>query len=192
MNNKTQSATTPSSTQRHCHRIILIGYMGAGKTTVGKALAAELGLRFYDLDWYIESRMRKTVAQLFAELGEEGFRRIERNMLHEVAEFEGVLISCGGGTPCFYDNMQYINQQGLTLYLKASPEVLYKHLKMGKSVRPLLLNKTPEEVQRFISEQLKAREQFYTRAQFTLDVNLMDNFDKIKISVAQARQLLNV
>lgn len=192
MNNKTQSATTPSSTQRHCHRIILIGYMGAGKTTVGKALAAELGLRFYDLDWYIESRMRKTVAQLFAELGEEGFRRIERNMLHEVAEFEGVLISCGGGTPCFYDNMQYINQQGLTLYLKASPEVLYKHLKMGKSVRPLLLNKTPEEVQCFISEQLKAREQFYTRAQFTLDVNLMDNFDKIKISVAQARQLLNV
>ena len=109
-----QSAITPSSTQRHCHRIILIGYMGAGKTTVGKALAAELGLRFYDLDWYIESRMRKTVAQLFAELGEEGFRRIERNMLHEVAEFEGVLISCGGGTPCFYDNMQYINQQGLT------------------------------------------------------------------------------
>ena len=192
MNNKTQSAITPSSTQRHCHRIILIGYMGAGKTTVGKALAAELGLRFYDLDWYIESRMRKTVAQLFAELGEEGFRRIERNMLHEVAEFEGVLISCGGGTPCFYDNMQYINQQGLTLYLKASPEVLYKHLKMGKSVRPLLLNKTPEEVQRFISEQLKAREQFYTRAQVTLDVNLMDNFDKIKISVAQARQLLNV
>lgn len=192
MNNKTQSAITPSSTQKHCHRIILIGYMGAGKTTVGKALAAELGLRFYDLDWYIESRMRKTVAQLFAELGEEGFRRIERNMLHEVAEFEGVLISCGGGTPCFYDNMQYINQQGLTLYLKASPEVLYKHLKMGKSVRPLLLNKTPEEVQRFISEQLKAREQFYTRAQFTLDVNLMDNFDKIKISVAQARQLLNV
>lgn len=192
MNNKMQSAITPSSTQRHCHRIILIGYMGAGKTTVGKALAAELGLRFYDLDWYIESRMRKTVAQLFAELGEEGFRRIERNMLHEVAEFEGVLISCGGGTPCFYDNMQYINQQGLTLYLKASPEVLYKHLKMGKSVRPLLLNKTPEEVQRFISEQLKAREQFYSRAQFTLDVNLMDNFDKIKISVAQARQLLNV
>ena len=192
MNNKMQSAITPSSTQRHCHRIILIGYMGAGKTTVGKALAAELGLRFYDLDWYIESRMRKTVAQLFAELGEEGFRRIERNMLHEVAEFEGVLISCGGGTPCFYDNMQYINQQGLTLYLKASPEVLYKHLKMGKSVRPLLLNKTPEEVQRFISEQLKAREQFYTRAQFTQDVNLMDNFDKIKISVAQARQLLNV
>ena len=144
MHNDLQCPTTPNKMQGTCHRIILVGYMGAGKTTIGKALADELGMRFYDLDWYIETRMRKTVAQLFAELGEEGFRRIERNMLHEVAEFEGVLISCGGGTPCFFDNMEYINQQGLTLYLKASPDVLYKHLKMGKTVRPLLLNKTPD------------------------------------------------
>jgi shikimate kinase len=74
-------------------RIILIGYMGAGKTTVGKALAKDLGLPFYDLDWYIESRMRKSVKQLFDERGEEGFRIVERNMLHEVAEFEDVVIS---------------------------------------------------------------------------------------------------
>ena len=73
--------------------------MGAGKTTVGKALSKAMGLQFYDLDWYIESRMRKTVAQIFAERGEEGFRQIERNMLHEVAEFEDVILSCGGGTP---------------------------------------------------------------------------------------------
>lgn len=66
--------------------IIIIGYMGAGKTTVGKALAKELGIMFYDLDWYIESRMRKTVKQIFDEMGEEGFRQIEHNMLHEVAE----------------------------------------------------------------------------------------------------------
>ena len=79
--------------------------MGAGKTTVGKALSKELGIPFYDLDWYIESRRRKTVAQLFAEVGEEGFRKIEYNMLHEVAEFEDVIISCGGGTPCFFDNI---------------------------------------------------------------------------------------
>ena len=83
--------------------IIIIGYMGAGKTTVGKALAKELGVMFYDLDWYIESRMRKTVKQIFDEIGEEGFRKIERNMLHEVAEFENVVVSCGGGTPCFFD-----------------------------------------------------------------------------------------
>ena len=192
MQNGLPSTATPNKGKVACHRIILIGYMGAGKTTIGKALAAELGLRFYDLDWYIESRMRKTVAQLFAEMGEEGFRRIERNMLHEVAEFEDVLISCGGGTPCFFDNMQYINQQGQTLYLKASPDVLYKHLKMGKSVRPLLLNKTPDEVKAFISEQLATREPFYLLAHHTLDVSLMDNFEKIKLSVAQAKEVLGV
>ena len=86
--------------------------MGAGKTTVGKALSKELNIPFYDLDWYIETRMHKTVKQLFDERGEDGFRIIERNMLHEVAEFENVIISCGGGTPCFFDNMDYLNQQG--------------------------------------------------------------------------------
>ena len=166
--------------------------MGAGKTTVGKALAEDLGLTFYDLDWYIENRMRKTIKQIFDESGEEGFRKIEHNMLHEVAEFENVIISCGGGTPCFFDNMDYMNEQGETLYLKASPEVLYGHLRMGKSVRPLLLNKTPEEVKVFIQEQLQKREPFYNKAKHIIDVSLMDNFDKIKISVKQARALLNI
>ena len=157
--------------------------MGAGKTTVGKALAKKMGLQFYDLDWYIESRMRKTVPQIFAERGEEGFRQIERNMLHEVAEFEDVILSCGGGTPCFFDNMEYMNGQGDVIYLKAEPEVLYKHLLMGKTERPLLKNKTPEELIAFIKEQLKLREPFYTKAKHTLDVSLMDDYEKIQISV---------
>ena len=72
-------------------RVILIGYMGSGKTTIGHSLSKETGMMFYDMDWYIESRMRKTVAQIFAERGEEGFRKIEYNMLHEVAEFEDVI-----------------------------------------------------------------------------------------------------
>ncbi|MBP3229996.1 MAG: shikimate kinase [Prevotella sp.] len=173
-------------------RIIIIGYMGAGKTTVGRALSRELGIPFYDLDWYIESRMRKTVKQLFDERGEEGFRRIERNMLHEVAEFENVIVSCGGGTPCFFDNMEYMNQQGQTVYLQASPEVLYGHLLMGKSVRPLLLGKTREELLVFIKEQLKQREPYYSQARHILNVDLMDNYDKIKISVQNVRQLLGI
>ncbi len=173
-------------------RIIIVGYMGSGKTTVGKALSKDMGIPFYDLDWYIESRMRKTVAQIFAERGEEGFRKIEYNMLHEVAEFENVIISCGGGTPCFFDNMDYMNGQGETVYLKASPEVLYGHLKMGKTERPLLKNKTPEEMQVFIAEQLEKREPFYSKAKHTLDVNLLENYEKIKISVAKMRALLNL
>lgn len=173
-------------------RIILIGYMGAGKTTVGKELAKTLGVTFYDLDWYIESRMRKTVKQIFDNGGEESFRRIERNMLHEVAEFENVVVSCGGGTPCFYDNIEYMNAQGDTVYLKATPEVLYSHLQMGRSVRPLLLGKSPDEMRTFITQQLALREPYYLKARHTLDVNLLDNHDKICQSVEQLRQLAGI
>lgn len=171
-------------------RIILVGYMGAGKTTVGKELAKSMGLMFYDLDWYITSRMHRTVAQIFEEGGEEGFRLVEHNMLHEVAEFENVVISCGGGTPCFFDNMDYMNRQGETVYLKASPEVLCEHLKMGKSVRPLLLNKTPEEVQVFVREQLERREPFYAKAKHVLDVSLLDSYEKIHVSVEMIKKML--
>jgi shikimate kinase len=88
--------------------------------------------------------------------------------------------------------MDYMNQQGDTVYLKATPEVLHEHLKMGKTVRPLLLDKTTEEVHEFIEEQLKIREPFYTKAKYTLDVNLMDNYEKIKISVQKLRELLSI
>ena len=174
------------------NRIIILGYMGSGKTTVGKALSKDLGLPFYDLDWYIESRMRKTVDQIFHEQGEDVFRKIEYEMLHEVAEFENVIISCGGGTPCYFDNIDYMNRQGETIYLKATPDVLYRHLKMGKIVRPLLSGKTPDEMQRYIREQLEIREPFYAQAKYVLDVSLMDNYDKIKISVAQVRAILGI
>ena len=100
--------------------IVLIGYMGSGKTTVGRQLALALGRTFYDLDWYIEMRYHRSVAQLFAERGEDGFRELERNMLHEAAEFEDIVLSCGGGTPCFFDNMEYMNQAGETVFLDES------------------------------------------------------------------------
>ena len=173
-------------------RIVLIGYMGSGKTTVGRALAKEIGLPFYDLDWYIENRMRKKVSQIFAERGEEGFRTIERNMLHEVAEFEDVVVSCGGGTPCFFDNMDYLNQQAQVVWLRCEPEVLKEHLLMGKGDRPLLKGKTPEELSAFIREQLEWREPYYRKARYTLDVSLMDNNEKIKITIAKLKELLDL
>ncbi len=163
--------------------------MGAGKTTVGKALAKELGLPFYDLDWYIETRMHKKVKEIFDEQGEEGFRRIERNMLHEVAEFENVVLSCGGGTPCFFDNMEYMNGQGTVIYLKCSPEVLFRHLKMGKGVRPLLLGKNDEELMAFIREQLERREKYYMKADNIVDVTLMESPDKIAITVNKVKEI---
>lgn len=156
-------------------RIILIGYMGAGKTTLGKALARKLGLEFIDLDWYIENRFHKSVSELFAERGEEGFRQVERNMLHEVCEFEGVLISAGGGTPCFFDNMDYMNGQGVTVYLKAKPETLRAHLRMGKQQRPLIAGKNDEELDEYIRQSLLAREPYYIRAHKVFDIGVLDN-----------------
>ena len=97
-------------------RIFLTGYMGAGKTTLGKAFARELNIPFIDLDWYIEERLHKSIRELFIERGEASFRELERTMLHEVAEFENVIISTGGGTPCFFVyQFQFIGQcyQGL-------------------------------------------------------------------------------
>lgn len=91
--------------------LFLVGYMAAGKTTLGRLAAQLLNVEFIDLDAYIESRYRKRISDLFAERGEEGFRDIERRMLHEVAEFDNVLVATGGGTPCFFDNMEYMRHQ---------------------------------------------------------------------------------
>ncbi len=173
-------------------RIILIGYMGAGKTTIGKALARQLGIMFYDLDWYVENRMRKSIAQIFDESGEDGFREIEHNMLHEVAEFEDIVLSCGGGTPCFFDNMDYLNRQGETLYLKASPEVLARHLRMGKNIRPLIQGKDEAQLLEYIKDSLAKREPFYSKARHTLDIDVLDNLQKIEHSVEEARCTLGI
>lgn len=172
-------------------RVILIGYMGAGKTTVGKALAAALGVTFYDLDWYITMRYHRSVTEIFAERGEEGFRDLERRMLHEVAEFEDVVVSCGGGTPCFFDNMEYMNSLADTVYLKATPEVLAMHLKMGKGRRPLIEGKSPEELEAYIRESLQAREPFYNQAKHMIDVTVLDTFTKIDDCVRIIKEKIN-
>lgn len=131
-------------------RIFLIGYMGAGKTTLGKAFAREMGLTFVDLDWYIEERFHKTIRQLFTEMGEDGFRELEKRMLHEVADFENVVISTGGGTPCFFDNMEFMNSKGSVVFLDVDVKVLFRRLKVAKQQRPLLAQKDDKELMEFI------------------------------------------
>ncbi len=164
--------------------------MCSGKTTVGKALGKAMNKMFYDLDWYIEERFRKRIPVIFAEQGEAHFRDLERRMLHEVAEFEDVVVSCGGGAPCFFDNMDYMNTCGTTIYLKASPETLAAHLAISKGERPLLKGKSPEELREFIAVQLAEREPYYAKAQHIIDINVLDTFDKINDIVKIIQDLL--
>lgn len=172
-------------------RVILIGYMGSGKTTLGKILAQHTGLHFIDLDWHIEKRYHKTVSELFAEQGEEEFRTIEQRMLHEVSEFENVIISSGGGTPCFFDNMEYMNRQALTVYLKASPKVLFHHLKMGKQQRPLLKGKSDEELLKFIQDTLQKREQYYSKAHIIFNTDKLDSTQLINTASQKLLEAIN-
>lgn len=164
-------------------RIILIGYMGAGKTTLGQALADELKLQFIDLDLYIEERFRKSISQIFAEKGEEGFRLIEQRMLHEVAEFEDVIISTGGGTPCFFDNIDYMNRQGTTVYLDVPLERLFIRLSIARVKRPLIKDKSDDELRTFIKEQLAKRTPHYSKAAHTFVADKLEDRSQIDYSV---------
>ena len=169
--------------------IVLIGYMCVGKTTIGKSLAKKLGRTFYDLDWYIEERYRKKVSEIFATEGEEKFRELEYRMLHEVAEFEDIVLSCGGGTPCSRDNMEYLNDCSHTVYLKANVETILQHLKDSRQERPLLKGKTLEELKQFITKQLQEREPFYKKAKHTINIDILDDLRKID---AVAEQIMNI
>lgn len=173
-------------------RIFLIGYMGAGKTTLGKAFARSMGLTFIDLDWYIEERFHKTVRQIFAERSEEGFRELEKRMLHEVADFEDVVIATGGGTPCFFDNMEYMNQKGETVFLDVSQEVLFRRLKVAKQQRPLLAQKNDEELKAFIADALGKRLPHYSKAKHVFRADELEDKQQIQQSVEALKKQLKL
>ncbi|MBR2638617.1 MAG: shikimate kinase [Bacteroidaceae bacterium] len=169
-------------------RIFLVGYMGAGKTTLGRALARELNLGFIDLDCYIEERYHKSISQIFAEKGEEEFRLLEQRLLHEVAEFEDVIISTGGGTPCFFDNIDYMNRQGTTVYLQVPIERLFIRLSIARSKRPLIKDKKDEELRLFIEQQLAKRQAYYSRAGHSFVADRLEDRMQVADSVAAFRK----
>jgi len=144
--------------------IFLIGYMGVGKTTIGKQIAQRLGREFVDMDLFIENRFHKAVSSIFAEKGEDFFREIEHNVLQEVMQFENTVIATGGGTPCFFDNMNRMNRTGITIYLKMPADELIQRLMASKHERPLIKNKNQEELTRFVTDTLIKRETWYNRA----------------------------
>ena len=147
--------------------------MGSGKSTLGKRLKTELGWNFLDLDDYFEERYQTTIKQYFADFGEDAFREAEKKMLSEVIHKDKLIIATGGGTPCYFDNMDTMNNNGLTIYIKLSVETIVGRLSGAKQVRPLVIGKTGDELKSFISEKLLERESFYNQAKVIADGDIL-------------------
>ena len=150
--------------------------MGSGKSTAGKKLAAALGWSFIDLDKRIEEHTGKTVPDLFSQFGEEYFRNIEAEILRSLKDKKNTVVSTGGGTPCYGNNMDYILKTGLVIYLKLSPQQLYSRLSGSKTIRPLIKDLNAVQLLGFIEEKLVIREKWYNKANLTvvgvdLDIN---------------------
>lgn len=150
-------------------RIYLIGYMGSGKSSMGKKLASRMGYSFLDLDNEIEKEQHLSISEIFAEQGEEAFRLLERLALHKTNEMENIVVSTGGGTPIFFDNLEMMNQNGLSIYLKADVDVLISRLTKNQHLRPLIASLNNEELHSFIKEQLKKRSPFYEKAKMHIE-----------------------
>lgn len=164
--------------------IYLIGYMGCGKSTLGKALARRCDLEFIDLDDYIETCAGKTIRQIFAEDGEATFRELERRLLSEVSDKAtgDLLVACGGGTPCFSGNMELMQSKGLTVLLSASEDRIMERLKRGRHKRPLIAALTDDELEEFVRRQLADRMPHYTRATEIFDSSCLEDENQIEES----------
>ena len=149
----------------------LIGFMGSGKSYWGNMWSKQSGLPFFDLDTVIEEQHNKTIAQIFEQDGEPFFRNEETAAMHTFAAKKNCIVACGGGTPCFNNNMQWMNEHGTTVYLAATPVDIIKRVINEQEKRPLIKNIHPLELKIFIEQKLKEREPFYTTAKIILPVN---------------------
>lgn len=159
--------------------LFIIGYMASGKTTFGRALARQAGLQHIDLDFYIEQRFHSSVKDLFATKGETEFRRIEGAMLREVGEMTDVVVSCGGGTPCFGDNMEYMNSRGLTVCLQASDDVIADRIIKAGDRRPLMAGKSRSEIIETMHMHMEVRRPYYDKAKVVISGNHLDSKSQI-------------
>lgn len=142
--------------------------MGSGKTTAGKELAARLNYSFVDLDLYIEKEEKRTISAIFSDEGEKNFRKIERRMLKEIVKTDNIVVACGGGTPCYSDNMLFMKEKGQTVYLEMPVGALINRLKNSYGERPLIKGKSKEELRSYISSTLAEREKYYQKAHYTV------------------------
>lgn len=157
--------------------------MASGKTTFGRALAKRLGRDFIDLDFYIEQRFRKPISRIFAEEGEEGFRRKESAMLREAGEFDNTVIACGGGTPCFNENSEYMKSRGMTVFLDTTVDCIVRRLLINNSRRPLMAGRSEVEIRRQTEDTLARRMEHYRKADIQFEGDELENAKEINRSV---------
>jgi len=150
-------------------RVYLVGYMGSGKSRTGEEVASKMAWSFIDMDDLFEERFRISVLDFFEKYDENSFRTIERNLLHESILEDNVIYATGGGTPCFFDNMDFINNHGTSIYLKPGFSLLVNRLRIVRKKRPLLKDVKLEDLENYIHLQLAEREMFYSKAHFTLE-----------------------
>lgn len=143
--------------------------MCSGKTSIGKRLAKHLGYHFYDIDAEIEKALGKSITNIFEENGESFFRRQERIALLNLTKEDNVVVATGGGTPCFYDNMEVMKKSGTTIYLKLTAETLIKRLEYSRKTRPLVALKIKDELSIYVHNTLKERESYYNKAEYIID-----------------------
>jgi shikimate kinase len=168
--------------------IFLIGFMGSGKSTVGRRLADQLGFRFIDTDTFIETRFRQRIVDMFAALGEEIFRRRERIIIEELMSMEDTVFATGGGLPCHGDTMELLNASGETVYFRCSAQILSLRLELCKRTRPTIRDKSGEELLSFTQETLAHREPIYSQAKHTFDIDLIDTPEKEEAFACQLAQ----
>ncbi len=165
-------------------KIFLIGFMGSGKTYWGRLWAEKSGLDFFDLDEIIETEQQKTIAEIFSEYGEDHFRELETITLRKFENKNNIIVATGGGTPCFNNNIAWMNENGTCVYLQSLPENILKRLEGEKEKRPLIKDRKEEELLFYITEKIKERELFYKQATIILNVddlpqNYLPDFLKI-------------
>ena len=173
--------------------VFLIGYMGCGKTTLGKPLAQCLGWRFVDLDLYIEEKEGKTAKEIFQAYGEAHFRQLEREALKEVAASDDdVIVACGGGTPLQPGTMELMNSVGITVWLRTSVERITSRLVLPeqRSKRPLLNDMSDEEIKQSVIKGLKARNRHYKKAQLQFDSTCLESVEEINQTAQKLADIL--
>jgi shikimate kinase len=161
-------------------KIFLVGMMGCGKTKMGKKLASLLSLDFIDVDEFIELNEQRSVSQLFEDEGEDEFRKLEHQYLEEILKKDQVVVSTGGGLPCFMGNMDMINKEGITIYLEAHPAFLKSRLLHHQSQRPLIASIADVNLEAFLDDMLKQRKSFYQKSQLTLQAKSLKAYDMVE------------